>query len=385
MLQRYTLNVTVGTPPQLVSVLVDTGSSDIWVPAPNSSGCSPSCPPGGFDTTKSSTYKPTGITFNATYGLTPDNIILGQYFRDTVSIGSATIPNMTLAIANVPSSLFFDGFWGILGLGARLGESTFLNLASPLFGNPNGTFPTIYDQLQSHGYTARRAFSMWLNSISATTGRIIFGGIDKTKYHGDLVSVPVELTHGFFFNWAVALTSVARCTDSDGATKKEVLVPSNSSTTVILDSGSPNIYLPWALAQDIGLAMNASTHFGTPYVPCAFRTDSSTLEFGFNGPSGEPKITVPYSALIYPFSYPASIGSVTAPDGSELCYLGVIGTNGTIFLLGDTFIRSAYMVYDVDNLQVAMAQAKYDIDEEDVMAIPAGDGIAGVMTSFRSR
>jgi hypothetical protein len=53
----------------------------------------------------------------------------------------------------------------------------------------------------------------------------------------------------------------------------------------------------------------------------------------------------------------------------------------TIFLLGDTFIRSTYILYDVDNLQVAMAQAKYDVDEEIVVAIPVGTGLPGAIST----
>lgn len=135
--------------------------------------------------------RPLGITFNAIFGLSPDNILLGQYFNDIVHVGSAVIPNITIAVANVPSTPFVDGFWGILGLGSRLAESTFRNPASSGFGKANGTFPTLYDQLQFHGYTVRRAFSIWLNSVSATTGCIIFGGIDMTKYYRELVAVPV--------------------------------------------------------------------------------------------------------------------------------------------------------------------------------------------------
>jgi candidapepsin len=134
-----------------------------------------------FDATKSSTFQPAGVTFNASFGLTPNNIFLGQYFQDKVHIGGATLPNMTLAVANVTQTLFDEGFWGIVGLGARLSEAIFNSLVSPFFDNPNVTFPTLYDQLQNHGCTARRAFSIWLNSVSATSGRIIFSGVDTTK------------------------------------------------------------------------------------------------------------------------------------------------------------------------------------------------------------
>ena len=53
------------------------------------------CPPGSFDTTKSSTFQATDVIFKVYYGLTPDNMLVGQYFHDAIQIGNAVIPNMT--------------------------------------------------------------------------------------------------------------------------------------------------------------------------------------------------------------------------------------------------------------------------------------------------
>ena len=74
---------------------------------------------------------------------------------------------------------------------------------------------------------------------------------------------------------------------------------------------------------------------------------------------------MPVLEIIYPYGAPSNIGNVTAEDGTELCYLGLIGNPGSLALLGDTFIRSAYIVYDVDNLQVSMAPAVYGAELEE--------------------
>ena len=273
----------------------------------------------------------------------------------------------------MPKSLVEQGTFGILGLGSRFAESTFRNPSSPSFQNPNKTFPTIYDQLQLHGYTKRRAFSLWLNDISAKTGSIVFGGIDTTKYHGELVSLPVQLQQHTSTDWAVAFTSVAQ-SNSQGT---KVLTAKNFSVYAIVDCGSPNNYVPAALGEEIASSMNATMHEGTPYVKCTHRKSSDFLQFGFGGPGG-PKISVPYSALIYPFGYPANIGNVTS---TRLCYLGVIGTPGPIILLGDAFIRSTYMVFDVDNLKIALAPVIYSVSKEHVVPIPAGTGLPGVKST----
>ena len=243
-------------------------------------------------------------------------------------------------------------------------EAIVNNPSLPTAGNLNASFPTIYDQLLLHGYTSRRLFSLWLNDQSASTGSILFGGVDTTKYYGQLQSVPVILSgprrNKIFTGWQINLNSVHYVNRSNGETQS--LTAKNYSITTVLDSGSPNMYLPTPLADSISSMMNASLYQGFPYVSCNLRESPEALEFGLGLNPGGPRITVPYSEIIYPYGFPANIGNVTASDGSPLCYLGLLGSppGFPIYLLGDTFIRSAYLVYDVDNLQVLMAQARYD-------------------------
>ena len=94
-MQRYLVNLTIGTPPQHFALAIDTGSADLWVPKPNSTGCQPNCPPPTFNVADSSTIRALGLPFNATYGLTPDLQVTGEYYNDTLHLGSAVIPNMT--------------------------------------------------------------------------------------------------------------------------------------------------------------------------------------------------------------------------------------------------------------------------------------------------
>jgi hypothetical protein len=254
--------------------------------------------------------------------------------------------------------------WNLRTYGSRIrfGESIFTNPSSPDFGNPGATFPTIYDQLQLHGYTNKGLFSIWLHDQSAKKGSILFGGADNTKYRGQLQSLHVILQDNIFRTWAVNLTSVVYIDSSSGET--QALTADDFEITTILDSGSPNMYLSPPLVELLTSRMGAILHQGTPYVSCDLRQSHESLEFGLGRKRHGPRITVPYSEIIYPYGFPANMGNVNDDDDSPLCYLGLIGTNGPTFLLGDTFIRSAYVVYDVDHLQILRAPVKHDRGRE---------------------
>jgi hypothetical protein len=54
---EYLINITVGTPPQNLAVTLDTGSSDLWIPAASSAMCKKGkCDDGTFSPSQSSSY-----------------------------------------------------------------------------------------------------------------------------------------------------------------------------------------------------------------------------------------------------------------------------------------------------------------------------------------
>ncbi|KAH7080206.1 aspartic peptidase domain-containing protein [Paraphoma chrysanthemicola] len=354
--QRYNISLAIGNPPQEFNLLFDTGSADIWVPRANSTGCAPNCPT-SFDPRASSSIINTTIPYLAIYGLTPDpaNSVTGFYYNDTISVaGLPSVQDATFAVGNVPKSLFTQGNWGIFGAGSPYQEA----LTHP--PNPRAPYTPVWERLALAAPLGTKKVGVWLNAQNASQGSVQFGGIDRRKYEGELADVPILLSDGVLEGWRVNLTSVVRVS-SGGKTK--ALTAANFSTDFTIDTGSPNMYLPTKLYDAIMEGLNATEiQNGAPYVPCSLRSATTgSLEFGFKTTKKERNISirVPISEIVYPQGYPVTVPAVPDRNGEKLCYFGIVPTDGPIRLLGATFIRSAYLVFDAERTVMSMAKARW--------------------------
>lgn len=115
-----------------------------------------------------------------------------------------------------------------------------------------------------------------------------------------------------------------------------------------------------------------------PILPCADGQDASAMfTWGFGGPSGIT-INVPISEVIYPITDEDN-QTITYPNGGEVCGLALTGGADDIGLavLGDVFLRSAYVVYDLDNNQISLAQTKFNVSTSNIQEINSGSSVPG--------
>jgi hypothetical protein len=341
----YYLNITVGTPPQKLAVQIDTGSSDLWVLAPDADACQQitgvdGCNWGTFDPKTSSTFQEIqNGTFSISYA--DGTQISGDYVSDVVGFGgNVTVKQQTMGLAYSTSG----DTYGLMGVGFDANE------ANASYGGP--TYPNIVDELKSQGYINAMAYSLWLDDLEASTGSILFGGVDRSKYLGDLIGLPIQpdVSTDNLTSFTVSLTSVS-FTDSKATFP---LHADGMALPALLDSGTSLTYLPDDLANSILSGVGAAFDNGTQanLAPCSLNQSDAHLTFGFGGPGG-PLINVSLSEFVSD-PYVLDDGSVYTVDGAPVCMFGLMaGGDNTSTTLGDTFLRSAYVVYDLDNLQVS--------------------------------
>ncbi|PSK33727.1 hypothetical protein C7M61_005191 [Candidozyma pseudohaemuli] len=308
----YLLDLKLGSNHQPVTVILDTGSSDLWVYGTSDAGAQG----GTYDVTSSSYNKKTGEEFFISY--LDGSYAKGDYYTDGFALedGNTLLKDLQFAVVSSGET----NSQGILGVADKNQEAT----------------DTKYDNLpwalQKEGVTPKASYSLYLGSEAEGKGSIIFGGIDTEKYEGELTKYPVAGSRGLALNVESA--------DIGGKTiqlDKEIL----------LDSGTSLNLWPQELIDAVGKELNGNYLQGFYFVDCDQPTDKHlTFDFGQN------KIDVSYQDLVW--------------KSQGYCLLGVQPGDDTL-IFGDVFLRSAYVYYDLSLHEISIAQAKYS-DASNIIA-----------------
>jgi hypothetical protein len=326
----YLGNMSLGTPPQqFTNIVLDTGSSNLWVidAACKTQACK-GYPDSGytknqFDTTKSSSWKKDGQRFSIQYGSGSCSGYLGD---DVCSFGGLTIQDQKFGVANTIAEVFgYQPVDGILGLG-------WPQLAVDKVTPPMQNLLPQLDQ---------PIFTVWMDRVKdhipmgENAGLITYGALDPVNCGSTVQYVPLSATT----YWQFPIDGFA--VGSYSATKKD---------QVISDTGTSWIGAPSAAIQGVVTATKAKYDFQNElyYVKCDQMSNLPSLMFTIGGNQYEVKSV----------HYVVDLG--LGGGNCALTFFDMDGGGfGPAWILGDTFIRAWCNVYDIGQKRIGFALANH--------------------------
>jgi hypothetical protein len=309
---QYYGSLTVGTPPQKLNVIFDTGSSNLWVPNHHNLFQHHNI----YDDSKSSTYKKNGGKFSIQYG---SGAVSGFFSEDTVNIGGINIPDYKFAEASSTKGMgigyYMAKFDGICGMG----------WSSITQGGGDSPIAALVKE----GNLDKQEFAFYLGNNMP--GEMVVGGADPKHYTGDLeyVSLSSETY------WEVKLDSFK--------------VGGQSATTAvkaIVDSGTSLLAGPKAdvkkIAQMVGAKPIAGGLTGEYSIDCNAKAPDFDITIGGK-------------------TFTLELKDYVISEGGQ-CLFAMMGIdvpapNGPLWILGDVFMRKYYTVFDYGNKRLGFATA----------------------------
>jgi len=342
----YVAEVEIGTPGQKFQMLLDSGSSNLWVtdvtcaPAPEKptprlsahaqmdkmlknvsrNRCDGKTK---YDSSKSSTYKKDGRPFKIHYGSGSTKGFLG---KDTVTLAGVSVRDQPLAQSTELGG-GFPKLDGILGM-------AFQELAV------DGVIP-VFQTMVQQGVVKEPRFAFWMGHQSKPgqdAGEVTIGGIDSSRFSGEITWIPITKQKW----WQVDIDSIA--VNGKSASKK-----GNVKWGAISDTGTSLIGGPKDEIDRIcTLIGGTKPEKGRTYLVDCDAKNLPDVVFRIAG-----------------HDFPVTSKSYVMPKhgSSNKCALGFMtwgAGNGIDWILGDTMIREFYTIYDVGQSRLGMAQSVHN-------------------------
>ncbi|KAF7312468.1 Acid protease [Mycena indigotica] len=267
-----------------------------------------------YAASSSSTSSKKSGSFSIQYG--DGSTVSGPIHSDTVDVaGVVAVKQHFSPVTTLSHSFSDDPIDGIMGMAfpeiSNIGESPF------------------FDTAHSAGNVDSNMFSFYLAS---TGSELYLGGTNSKLYSGDIEYVPVAASSGF---WQ--------------ATGAKIKV---GSTTVlqdfqaIIDSGTTIMYGPPASVKEVFSHVEGSQLFDSA---------SGFYSYPCDNP---PKLSFNYGGKDWTISAD-NINLGKTKEGSSSCIASLsaqnLGLGEGVWLLGDSFMKNTYTVFNVDKKAVGFA------------------------------
>ncbi|KAH9979073.1 aspartic peptidase domain-containing protein [Lactifluus volemus] len=297
--------VGFGTPSQVLSVDIDTGSADLWVPL----NCK-NCHGRQFSSSRSSTFRSTNQAFSVAYGT---GKVSGTVITDSVSIAGLTVDHQAFGAVSEQSDEF--------------GKQPNDGLIGMAFGTiAQCRQPTFFENLIKQRILSAPLFSIHLSRREKEGSSVCFGCVDSSQTIGPPTWFPViSKTY-----WTIGM---------DGMWVNGKKAP--TKLTAAIDTGTSLIYVPSKLAiafYSLIPGSKRASQYGPGYwtVPCY---SVRQVELSFGG----------HRFAIHPEDF--QLGRESA--GSADCVGGILSTGDSLppdlAIVGDEFLKSWYSTYDYGN------------------------------------
>jgi len=326
---EYTGQIQVGTPPQNFQVVFDTGSADLWLVStytvrPKQDYIH------YFDSKLSSSWQPISKHWKIDYG--KGNVYDGTLGSDVVQLAGLMVKGQRLALATNYSEHFEDQqdpMDGIFGLAFQSAST--------------GNAPTVIDNLFFQGVIDARIFSFYLSpELNGNSSQLIVGGVNKQYAPKGITYVETfPGTHGM---WLIELDAMA----IDGKRVPGMCSSLVSACGALVDTGTSFVALPYH-------------RFLTLLAKIQERRPDCRLSSG-ERLYCEKDTTARLPTVSFYFR-----GREFALRGRDYWVGGMLGfmplpsdkaDNTDLIILGDTFIKTYYTVFDMDRKRVGFANPK---------------------------
>jgi cathepsin D len=335
----YYGSLAIGTPPVSYNVILDTGSSDLWVADSNClTGCE-SVPT--FDSSKSSSFQNNSQAFSIQYGSGGAAGSLGQ---DTIQMAGFSVPNQVFAICDqVSSGLLSDPVSGLLGLAWN-------TIAS------SGATPFWQTLAESGAWDSPvMAFHLtrFVDDSTAQAlepgGSFTMGFVNQSLYSGSIDFQNLPTTPASY--WILPMTDMT-------VQGNAVTLPTGTDSYSAIDTGTTLVGGPTSAIQAIyaqipGSAPGTGNYEGYYTYPC--NTDVN-VAISFGGPSWS----------VSPADF--KLAQVSNSECVGAFFELQTGSSAPSWIVGDTFLKNVYSVFRFNPPSVGFAtlsdaaRAQNDVD-----------------------
>ncbi|KAJ7162217.1 aspartyl protease [Mycena filopes] len=333
----YFGTVNIGTPPQSFNVILDTGSSDLWVADSSCRNCDPTTPVFKPDSSSSFSQKSTQAT-QISYG---SGAVAGFISSESVSMGNFSLKSQGfLSVEQTTSNLLSGSVSGIMGL-------AFAGISS------TQTQP-FWQGLIQGSQLDEPLMAFWLTRFRGADnvkeeepgGSFTLGGTNSSLYQGDIEFINMSGPSSTF--WLLSVSGVT-------VQGQNIPVATGDAALAAIDTGTTLIGGPTEDVNAIWAAVPGATKIG-PTMPGYFQFPCTTTI----------KISIAFGGKLWPID-PSDMNLGPGQGTARSQCLGGIfdltlgssieaNSGNPTWVVGDTFLKNVYSVYRQNPPSVGFAQ-----------------------------